>query len=137
MLERLTYINIKSHLFGGVTKFSRAYYCSFTVANNNYDNHECILQYCIDTTGLQPATTTVMELNGSITVTCTFATGASSTGCQVTIFMGDSLREVLSREVIRPHGASKASSMSQVSSHILLLPSVFSLSFPHPLLSQF
>ena len=28
----------------------------------------------------------MVELNGSITVNCIFATGASSTGCQVTIF---------------------------------------------------
>ena len=42
-----------------------------------------------DTTGLQ-SSTAVIELDGSMTVTCTFATGASSTGCQVTIFMMDS-----------------------------------------------
>ena len=41
--------------------------------------------YAADTTGLQ-SSTAVLELNGSITVTCTFATGASSTGCHVTIF---------------------------------------------------
>ena len=35
-----------------------------------------------------------MEVNGSITVTCIFATGASSTGCQVTIFKLDSLQVV-------------------------------------------
>ena len=63
----------------------------------------------IDTTGLQPATTTVMEVNGSITVTCVFASGASSTGCQVTIFIKDSLQEVLSRKIIRPHGSSVVS----------------------------
>ena len=48
-----------------------------------------------------------MELNGSITVTCIFATGASSTGCQVTIFMIDSSEEVLSTNITRPNGASQ------------------------------
>ena len=46
-----------------------------TIVNNDF---------CIDTTGLQ-SSTAVVELNSSITVTCIFATGASSTGCQVTI----------------------------------------------------
>ncbi len=41
--------------------------------------------FSIDTTGLQ-SSIAVVELNSSITVTCIFATGASSTGCQVTIF---------------------------------------------------
>ena len=68
--------------------------------------------YGLDTTGLQPRTTTVMEVNGSITVTCAFAPGASSTGCQVTIFIRDSLQEVLSRKIIRPHGSSVVSSVS-------------------------
>ena len=63
----------------------------------------------IDTTGLQPAATTVVELNGSIIVTCTFAMGASSTGCQVTILTMDNLQEVLSTKIIRPHGYSEAS----------------------------
>ena len=64
--------------------------------------------YCMhtDTTGLQ-SSTTVMELNGSITVTCTFAIGASSTGCQVTILIMDSLQEVLSRNITRPDGANE------------------------------
>ena len=44
--------------------------------------------YLVDTTGLQ-SSFAVLELNGSITVTCTFATGATSDGCQVTILMGD------------------------------------------------
>ena len=59
-----------------------------------------------DTTGLQ-SSTTVMELNGSITVTCTFAIGASSTGCQVTILIMDSLQEVLSRNITRPDGVNE------------------------------
>ena len=59
-----------------------------------------------DTTGLQ-SSTTVIELDGSITVTCTFATGASSTGCQVTILIMDSLQEVLSQNITRPHGANE------------------------------
>ena len=66
----------------------------------------------IDTTGLQPAITTVMEVNGSITITCAFVSGASSTGCQVTIFTGDSLQEVLSEKVIRPRGSSIVSLVS-------------------------
>jgi hypothetical protein len=40
--------------------------------------------FSVDTTGLQ-SSFAVVELNGSITVTCIFAAGASSTGCQVTI----------------------------------------------------
>ena len=44
-----------------------------------------ICVYIVDTTGLQ-SSIAVVELNGSITVTCIFATGASSTGCQIIIF---------------------------------------------------
>ena len=66
----------------------------------------------IDTTGLQPRSTTVMEVNGSITVTCAFVSGASSTGCQVTIFIRDSLQEVLSKKVIHPRGSSIVSLVS-------------------------
>jgi hypothetical protein len=40
--------------------------------------------FSIDTTGLQ-SSFAVVELNSSITVTCIFASGASSTGCQLTI----------------------------------------------------
>ena len=78
----------------------------------------------IDTTGLQPATTTVMEVNGSITVTCVFASGASSTGCQVTIFIKDSLQEVLSRKIIRPHGSSMVSSHPNLSLFPYLSPEI-------------
>ena len=54
-----------------------------------------------DTTGLQ-SSSAVVELDGSITVTCTFATGASSTGCQVTIFTTDNPPvEILSRNITR------------------------------------
>ena len=60
----------------------------------------------IDTTGLQ-SSTAVVELNGSITVTCTFATGASSTGCQVTIFTMDNFQEVFSTNISRHNGASQ------------------------------
>ena len=82
-----------------------------------------------DTTGLQPPATTVMELNGSITVTCTFATGASSTGCQVTVFMMDSMQEVLSKRIIRPHGASEASlKVAVIYCFFVSLLSLFSLS---------
>ena len=63
-----------------------------------------------DTTGLQ-SSIAVMELNGSITVTCTFATGASSTGCQVSIFTMGSSEEVLSTKITRPDGASQVSNM--------------------------
>ena len=45
-----------------------------------------LIHYPADTTGLQ-SSAAVLELNGSITITCTFAPGASSTGCQVTILM--------------------------------------------------
>ena len=78
-------------------------------------SHTFVMYYGLDTTGLQPAATTVMEVNGSITVTCIFASGASSTGCQVTIFIRDSLQEVLSRKIIRPHGSSMVSSHPNVS----------------------
>ena len=66
--------------------------------------------YLTDTTGLQ-SSTAVMELNGSITVTCIFATGASSTGCQVTIFTVDNSQDmyIFSRNVTRPNGVSQVS----------------------------
>ena len=48
-----------------------------------------------------------MELNGSITVTCIFATGASSTGCQVTIFTVGGLREVFSENITRSDRANQ------------------------------
>ena len=71
--------------------------CNFTIALYSY--------FCIytDTTGLQ-SVTAVMELNGSITVTCTFATGASSIGCQVTIFIMQSLQKVFTRNIARQNG---------------------------------
>ena len=59
-----------------------------------------------DTTGLQ-SSIAVLELNGNITITCTFATGASSTGCQVTMFMMGSSEEVLSTNITRPNGDSQ------------------------------
>ena len=62
--------------------------------------------WLIDTTGLQSANA-VVELNGSITVTCTFATGASSPGCQVTIFTMDNFQEVFSTNISRPNGATQ------------------------------
>ena len=75
------------------------------------NNDKCFNNIIIDTTGLQPPTTTVVEMNGSIIVTCTFAMGASSTGCQATIFEleMDNFKEVLSTKIIRPHGFSEAS----------------------------
>ena len=63
--------------------------------------------YLTDTTGLQ-SSTAVMELNGSITVTCTFATGASSPGCQVTIFTMDNMY-IFSRNITRPNEDSPVS----------------------------
>ena len=57
-----------------------------------------------DTTGLQ-SSTAIAELNGSITVTCTFATGATSTGCQVTILITDGLRELFTTNITRQNGA--------------------------------
>ena len=68
-----------------------------------------ILQFYInfcwltDTTGLQ-SFNAVVELNDSITITCIFATGASSTGCQVTIFMMDNFEEVFSTNISRRNG---------------------------------
>ena len=71
----------------------------------------------VDTTGLQ-SSIAVMELNGSITVTCIFAAGALSTGCQVTVFISDSSEEVLSINITRPDGASRVSkSMYHVELH--------------------
>ena len=49
-----------------------------------------------------------MELNGSITVTCTFATGASSPGCQVTIFTMDNMY-IFSGNITRPNEDSPVS----------------------------
>ena len=70
-----------------------------------------------DTTGLQ-SVRAVMELDGSITVTCTFATGASSTGCLVTIFTTDNsqLMVILSKNITRQNGN------TEVNSNILVLP---------------
>ena len=65
-----------------------------------------------DTTGLQSSVAT-MELNGSITVTCTFAVGASSTGCQIIILRGDSLQEVFSRNITRPSGVDQVYNVKQ------------------------
>ena len=59
-----------------------------------------------DTTGLQ-SSVAIVELNGSITVTCTFANGASSTGCQVKLFMMDNLQEALSMNLFRPERATQ------------------------------
>ena len=56
-----------------------------------------------DTTGLQ-SVTAVMELNGSITVTCTFATGASSTGCQVSTLKLDSFNILFNVNLTRQNG---------------------------------
>ena len=78
----------------------------FTYCIHIYDTHNYMSCWLIDTTGLQ-SLFAVVELNCSITVTCTFATGASSTGCQVTVFMRDSLQEVLSRNVSRPNQATQ------------------------------
>ena len=58
------------------------------------------------TTGLQPSSA-VIELNGNITVSCTFADGASSTGCRVTVFLMDGIKQVFSRNSTRPNGASQ------------------------------
>ena len=63
--------------------------------------------YLTDTTGLQ-SSTAVMELNGSITVTCIFAPGASSPGCQVTIFTMDNMY-IFSRNITRPNEDSPVS----------------------------
>jgi hypothetical protein len=51
----------------------------------------------------------VMELNSSITVTCIFATGASSIGCQVIIFMRDNLQDeyIFSKNITRPDGVDR------------------------------
>ena len=65
-----------------------------------------LIHHSIDTTGLQ-SSVAVVELNGSITVTCNFATGASSTGCQVTIFTLESLQEVFSVNITRLNGNRK------------------------------
>ena len=75
----------------------------YTCSTTYYLSH-----HCIDTTGLQ-SSFAVMELNGSITITCTFATGATSTGCQVTIFyiMSDNLQEVMSTNITRPNGTNQ------------------------------
>ena len=75
---------------------------SHIVAIDNMTSHYNV----IDTTGLQ-SSIAVMELNGSITVTCTFATGATSTGCQVTIFTMGNIQEVYSTNITRPDGASQ------------------------------
>ena len=77
------------HGFDSVLKCEVTYRMAF-VFDTNYS----------DTTGLQ-SSTAVMELDGSITVTCTFATGASSTGCQITIFMMDSVQKLFSRNITR------------------------------------
>ena len=67
-----------------------------------------------DTTGLQ-SSTAVVELNGSITVTCTFATGATSTGCQVTIYTVDTSRWVLTMmNITRQNGARQVKSQSSI-----------------------
>ena len=63
--------------------------------------------YLTDTTGLQSFTAAV-ELNGSITVTCIFVTGASSTGCQLTIFTIDNVY-IFSRNITRPNKDSPVS----------------------------
>ena len=70
--------------------------------------HYYLSQHCIDTTGLQ-SSFALLGLNGNIIVTCTFATGASSTGCQVTIFyiMSDKLLKVISKNITRPNGTNQ------------------------------
>ena len=83
-----------------------------TIVNNDF---------CIDTTGLQ-SSTAVVELNSSITVTCIFATGASSTGCQITMFKLDSLQEVFlnSTNNTRPNGSSEVNILIIITIIIML-----------------
>ena len=42
---------------------------------------------CADTTGLQSSSATALQ-DGRFSFTCTFATGATSTGCQITLVTG-------------------------------------------------
>jgi hypothetical protein len=64
-----------------------------------------ILFLFTDTTGLQ-SSIAVVEVDGSITVTCIFATGASSIGCQVTLFTMNDL-QVFSTNISRRKGATQ------------------------------
>ena len=80
-----------------------------------------LTHHCIDTTGLQ-SSVAVVELNNSITVTCTFATGALSTGCQVSIFKLDSLQEVflISGNFTRLYGTKKVNYLYLSSYHNII-----------------
>ena len=77
-----------------IVKLKTVYFCIYSIMRTH------AITIPTDTTGLQ-SSTAVVELNGSITVTCTFATGASSTGCQVTILIMDNLRELISKNLSR------------------------------------
>ena len=75
-------------------------HCTLRMVENTLHIH-------VDTSGLQ-SSLAVVELNGTITVSCTFATGSSSTtGCRVTLFMMDSSQEVFSRNIDRTDGVSE------------------------------
>ena len=82
---------------------------NYTIGHYPNLRHTILSMIYIDTTGLQ-SSIAVMELNGSITVTCTFATGASSTGCQVAILeeMNDTGFKILDTfNITRHNGATK------------------------------
>ena len=80
----------------------------------NFERYTCLIYYIFykpaDTTGLQ-SVAAVIELNGSITVTCTFATGTSSTGCLVTILNEDSLNILFTVNITRHNGDSEVGTL--------------------------
>ena len=72
----------------------------------NFISATCLTTMHTDTTGLQ-SSKAVIQFNGSITVTCTFATGALSTGCQVSIFTMDNLHRLFTKNITRQNGESQ------------------------------